>query len=105
MFKSFKTGLKYALMFMVVAASMGFVYGAFGGVVLAPMLFAITVVGIFSCMNFVIALLVAGIPLLFISILKKRAPKLVRYFAISLSFFVVYLPFFALLKVLPTKVF
>ena len=95
--RHFTKGCKYALYFMAVAAVMGFIFGAFGGVWLAPAFVAISYVGIFVVLNFSIALILALINLL-PTLFNKGSKRLMRYFTYSLAFLMVFLAYFALLK-------
>lgn len=105
MIYSLKLGIRYAMIFMLIAAAMGFIFGIFGGVILQPMLFSIVIVGIVVCMNFVISLIIVPLPMLLGKILKKKTNDIVRYFALSLGFFIVYFPVFVILRLLPFAVF
>ncbi|MEO1256344.1 MAG: hypothetical protein AAFY41_15855, partial [Bacteroidota bacterium] len=93
----FTLGIKYALYFMIVAAAMGFIFGAFGGIWLAPVFVAISYVGIFVTLNFAFAL-VLGIINLFPALFKKGSKRLARYFSFSLAFLLLFLTYFAILK-------
>jgi len=93
----FILGVKYAHYFMVASAIMGFIYGAFGGIWIAPALVAVSYVGIFVLINFVFAFVV-GVLNLITSIFGKGSKRLSRYFSFSLAFLVVFLAYFAILK-------
>jgi len=93
----FILGIKYALYFLVVSAIMGFIYGAFGGIWLAPAFVAVSYVGIFVLINFVFAF-VLGVLNLLPSIFGRGSKTLSRYFLFSLAFLVVFLAYFAILK-------
>jgi len=96
----FSLGIRYALWFIAVAAAMGVLYGLIGGVIIYPAIISVIIVGIFATINFVLSLLTV-IPMLILRLLGKRPNTLIRYFSFSLAFFLVFLPFFALVKVLP----
>jgi len=76
---------------------MGFIYGAFGGIWLAPAFVAVSYVGIFVLINFVFAF-VLGVLNLLPSIFGRGSKTLSRYFLFSLAFLVVFLAYFAILK-------
>lgn len=95
--RHFVSGLKYALYFMAVALIIGFLYGAFGGVWLAPAFVAVSYLGIYVVINFVFALLLGALNLL-PALFNKGSKRLSRYFSFSLAFFLVYLVYFAALK-------
>lgn len=99
-----KRGFKYAGMFMVVVGAMGMIYGLFGGLFITPMMFAMTLLGIFVVLNFPIALIL-GVINLFPSLFRRGSKRLQRYFALSLSFTLVFLAFFAVLKFANIEVF
>ncbi|MEM7660323.1 MAG: hypothetical protein AAF399_29730 [Bacteroidota bacterium] len=100
----FRRGLIYALYFMLIAAVMGAVYGLISGVILQPALFSVAMVGVFVSVNAVIALLLA-LPMLGFRIFGRKMVAGERYLTFSLAFLVVFLPYFAVLKVLPFAVF
>lgn len=93
----FVLGAKYALVFMLAAALMGFIYGALGGIWVAPPFVSISYVGIFVVVNFVFAL-VLGLLNLLLGIFGKGSKRLFRYFTFSLAFALVFLSYFAILK-------
>lgn len=97
-------GCKYALLFVGVSAVMGALYGLFGGRLVSPMIFAITLTGIFVVLNFIVALAVGVVNLLFI-LFNQRNNAMMRYAALSSGFLIVYLLFFAILKVTGVTVF
>ena len=57
MYKDFKYGLKYGLIFLIGAVAMGFIYGLIGGVIFQPILFSIAAVGVFSSINFIFSII------------------------------------------------
>lgn len=103
-FKLFGLGIKYALYFFGVAAIMGFVFGAIGGVWLAPAFVAVSYLGIFVLINFFFAF-VLGMLNFFPAIFGKGSKMLNRYFTFSLAFLVVFLAYFALLKLSNVTIF
>ncbi|PWJ43222.1 hypothetical protein BC781_102771 [Sediminitomix flava] len=100
----YKLGLKYGLIFMLIAASMGFLYGLLSGVILQPMFFAVVIVGVFVSINFSISL-VSIIPWIIMRLSRKKAHLLQRYISISLAFFTVFFPIFIFLKLFPINIF
>jgi hypothetical protein len=101
---NFINGTKYALFFVAVGASMGFLYGIWSGIVYGPMVFAISLTGIFVVLNFPFALILFILNL-FPAMFRKASPQLNRYFIYSLAFLLVYLIFFLLFKFLGLKPF
>ena len=104
MYNQVLLGIKYALIFLFFALLMGFIYGFFAGILFETALVALTFVGLFSVINFMVALLCL-IPLVYFRFRKKNTKQLVRYISISLGFAIVYLPFFVLLKYIPYRLF
>tara|TARA_B100000686_G_C16383956_1_gene758955 strand:+ start:264 stop:581 length:318 start_codon:yes stop_codon:yes gene_type:complete len=99
-YKDFKYGLKYGLIFLIGAVAMGFIYGLIGGVIFQPILFSIAAVGIFSSINFIFSVvsLFVGLALY---IVGKNPAVICKYFTISFAFMLVYLIFFLIVKLLP----
>lgn len=100
----FYRGLKYSLLFVAVGAAMGAIYGLFGGRVISPMVFSITLTGIFVVLNFFIAL-VLGILNFFPALFRRGSASIARYFALSSAFLVIYLLFFAFFRLAEVEVF
>lgn len=99
-----RLGLRYAALFALIAAAFGFFYGLVAGIVLQPAVFAILFTGTLASLNFAVALLcllvhLSGLPF------GKGSRLLVRYVGLSLGFFLVYLSFFGLLKLLHPAIF
>lgn len=88
----FKKGFKYALMLLAAAFLSGALYGVISGIVLQPGFFAVLYAGISITVNFVIALLVTIIVLIFLAPFKKGGRSVYKYFSISLAFLLVFLP-------------
>ena len=97
-------GAKYALIFILAGAFMGFCYGVWSGIVVAPMVFAISLTGVFVVLNFPFALILFLLNL-FPTLFKKGSAHLNRYFVFSLVFLLVYSLFFLLFKLLQLKPF
>ena len=89
---------------MGIAAIMGALYGLFGGLFLKPALVSVMIVGIFVAINFVFALL-SVLPNVIVQFLRKKEVRLTRYFTFSLAFFLVFFPYFVLLKLVPVTLF
>lgn len=103
-FKYLKRGVYYAAIFLLVAGIMGVVYGLFGGVVVGPFFFGITMLSIFVLLNFIVAFIIGVFNMLF-AIFKAQSNQLVRYFALSTGFMAVVLLFFAAFKLVSPQVF
>ena len=101
---NFILGFKYALLFLLISAVMGLIYGAFGGRLISPMFVGITYVGIFVILNFFVALIL-GVVNLIPSAFGKGSTQLSKYFTMSFSFFIVFFSFFLLLKLSGLQVF
>lgn len=102
---NFKAGFRYALWFVLVGLVMGALYGLLSGVIIQPAVFAVTYTTFFVVMNFVVALLVYVINVLFLSPFRKGSRAIVRYFAISLAFVLVFVCSYWLLLNTGMKVF
>lgn len=89
---NFSKGLKYALYFLAFSFIAGALYGIISGVILPPAIFAVLYTGISICVNFIIALLVFIFNLLFFMPFKRSKKSVVKYFALSLAFVIVFLP-------------
>lgn len=100
MIVSLKNGLRYALIFLLVSAAMGLVYGLFGGILWQSALFSVTTVGLFAVINFAVACLVA-VPLVPYRAWRGGAAWFVRYFGYSLAFVLVFFPVFVFIELLP----
>ena len=94
------SGIKYALIFMLVAAVMGVLYGLISGVIIKPALFSITLLGVFVSVNLLFAI-IAMVPFLVMKIAKRQTTKISRYIGLSFGFFTVFFPFFILLRFTP----
>ena len=92
-----KLGFKYALLFILVAFVMGIIYGALGGVFLAPAFAFVSLVGVFVILNFPIAAIALLINIL-LHPFKKSSLRTYRYFTFSFCFLVVFGFFFLIMK-------
>lgn len=98
-------GFRYACWFVLISAVMGVLYGLFSGIVLQPAVFAIVYTAVFVMLNFVVALPVWCFNLVFLMPFRKGSRGIQRYFALSLSFAIVFLICYLLLMNTGIKVF
>ncbi|MDF2456743.1 MAG: PepSY protein [Cytophagaceae bacterium] len=87
--QNLRKGFQYALWFVGVGTLMGALYGLIAGIVLQPAAFMLAFLCVLVSANFVIALLTFIVHLI-LAIFKKGSRSLIRYFALSLSFFLVF---------------
>lgn len=99
-----KAGIRYALYFLGIGFMMGAIYGAFGGLVFQPALFASSLIGIFCLMNFPISVLALLVNLL-MAIFSKSSRPIYRYAGLSLGFALVYLLYFYALHLAHINIF
>ncbi|MCD0488419.1 PepSY domain-containing protein [Pedobacter sp. MC2016-14] len=92
-----KIGFRYAALILVMSTIMAGLYGLAAGIVLQPMVFAIAFSTILVIMNFIFAVLFMLLNLLFFIPFKKGKRNVLKYFALSLSFLLVYLVAYMLL--------
>jgi len=100
----FKNGIRYALVVLGAALFCGAFYGLISGIVFAPAFFMAYYIAIIAVVNFIIAMIcfiVRLIGLLF----KKQGKMLLRYFAYSLAFILVFVPLIVVLNVFEVKIF
>jgi len=88
----FKKGIRYALLLLVAAFVAGALYGLISGIIIQPALFAVLYTGICIIVNFIIALLVFIVNLLFFAPFKRSKRNTFKYFSLSLAFVLVFLP-------------
>jgi hypothetical protein len=100
----FAIGFKYAVIFWVVAGLMGVIYGLFGLMIWSPAIFSISLVGVFVILNFPFALIAFVINLFFLPF-SKSSKVILRYFAYSVSFLVVFGLHFVAFKILDLRPF
>ena len=86
-----KKGFGYAGIVLPLTALTGALYGLFAGIVIQPMVFAVAFTCILVALNFICALLAEIFNVLFLLPFKRGSVRLTRYFALSFSFFVVFL--------------
>lgn len=94
---SLKKGFRYAFWVVLSSIAIGALYGLPSGIVIQPAVFAIAFTCLLVVINFVVALPVWGINLLFFAPFQKGSRGIIRYFAWSFSFLVVYLTCYLLL--------
>ena len=83
---------------------MGALYGLFGGRLISPVIFAVTLTGIFVVLNFIVSSVVGVINLL-CTLFNQGNHNMTRYAALSSGFLIIYLLFFATMKVAGVTVF
>ncbi|MGN6490745.1 MAG: PepSY-associated TM helix domain-containing protein [Agriterribacter sp.] len=89
-FQTVAKGLRYAGWVLLVSAVSGSLYGVFSGIVIRPAVFAIAFTTILVVLNFIVALLTFLLNGLFMAPFKKGSRAIVKYFALSLSFIIVF---------------
>lgn len=92
-----KKGFRYACWVVLSSIAIGALYGLPSGIVVQPVVFAIAFTCLLVVVNFVVALPVWGINLIFFAPFKKGSRGIIRYFAWSFSFLIVYLTCYLLL--------
>lgn len=100
-----KKGFRYAFWVVLSSIAIGALYGLPSGIVIQPAVFAIAFTCLLVIINFVVALPVWGINLLFFAPFKKGSRGIIRYFAWSFSFLIVYLVCYLLLMNTGLKLF
>lgn len=91
-FKSnLKSGFKYAGIVWPLTALSGALYGLISGIIIQPAVFAIAFSCVLVSLNFVCAALAEIFNVLFLLPFKKGSSAVTRYFALSLSFFIVFI--------------
>lgn len=83
-------GFRYALWLLLISVVSGALYGVFSGIVIRPAVFAIAFTAILVVMNFIVAFLFFLINILFMAPFKKGSRRIIKYFALSLSFMIVF---------------
>ncbi|WP_276480150.1 PepSY-associated TM helix domain-containing protein [Paraflavitalea pollutisoli] len=100
-----KKGVVYASWFVLIGAVMGALYGVFSGIVIEPAVFTVVFTAIFVTANFVVALISLLFYTLFLLPFKRNGRPVLKYFALSLSFFLVFLVAYSLLMNTGMKIF
>lgn len=97
-------GMRYALFFMVIGFFMGALYGVFAGLIMVPGMFAVSIIGLFCILNFLVALPVLTGNLLFL-IFKRASQPVFLYTGLSTGFAVVFFAFFYIIHLLDLSIF
>lgn len=100
-----KKGVVYAGWFVLIGAVMGALYGVFSGIVIEPAVFTVIFTAIFVTANFVVALVSLLFYTIFLLPFRRNGRPVLKYFALSLSFFLVFLVAFSLLMNTGMKMF
>lgn len=100
----FTNGLKYAVVILLGALLSGALYGLISARVLAPALFMAYYIAIMVVINFTVATVALLIHIMG-RIFKTKSTILIKYFAYSLAFLMVFLPLIILLNVFKLQVF
>lgn len=100
-----KKGFRYAFWVVLSSIAIGALYGLPSGILIQPAVFAVTFTCLLVVINFVVALPVWGMNLIFFAPFKKGSRGIIRYFAWSLSFLIVYLICYLLLMNTGLKIF
>lgn len=92
-----KKGFKYAAWLVVLGLLMGALYGLIRGIVIQPAVFTLMFATVLVVLNFVIALIVWILNTSLLAPFRKASRGVIRYFALSLSFVVVFMGVYLLL--------
>lgn len=92
-----KCSFKYALWTLLITAVMGALYGILSGIVIQPAVFGIAFTTVLVVLNFLVALLCIVFNIIFLVPFKKGSRLVVKYFSLSLGFFVVFFVCYQLL--------
>lgn len=90
-------GFRYAFWVLLTSALSGSLYGLLSGIVIRPAVFAVAFTCLLVVINFIVAFLALTINVLFMAPLKKGSRSIIRYFALSLSFAIVFTAAYLLL--------
>lgn len=101
----FRKGAWYAVLLLVAAFVSGALYGLVSGIIIQPALFAVLYTGICVIVNFIIALLVFIVNLLFLAPFKRSKRNTFKYFSLSLALVLVFLPVIIAIATLIRNVF
>lgn len=99
-----KKGLLYASVLLVSLFMCGFLYGLISGIVIPPAVFLIYYVAIMVLINFIIAL-ICFIVYLIGAIFNKKKILLMKFFAYSLAFVIVFVPVILIINFLKLNIF
>lgn len=101
----FKKGIRYALLLLAAAFVSGVLYGLLSGVIIQPALFSVLYTGICIIVNFIVALLVLMVNLIFLAPFKISKRNIFKYFSFSLAFVLIFLPVIIAIAKLSSNVF
>lgn len=100
-----KKGIVYAGWFVLLAAVMGALFGLASGIIVQPAVFSIIFTAILVVANFIVALVSILFNMIFLWPLKRASRPVVKYFALSLSFTLVFVLAYCLLINTGLKIF
>ncbi|MFT4153453.1 PepSY-associated TM helix domain-containing protein [Parafilimonas sp.] len=103
--KQLKQSFKYAVWILLICAVMGALYGVVSGIVIQPAVFTIAYTAVLIIINFLIAMLCMLFNIIFLGPFKKGSRMLVKYFALSSGFFIVFTVVYMLLMNTGLKIF
>jgi uncharacterized iron-regulated membrane protein len=92
-----KKGFIYAGWLLVIGLIMGALYGLPSGIIIQPAVFTVAFTTVLVVLNFAVALLTFIVCLLFLAPFKKMSKAVIKYFAISLSFTIVFMLIYMIL--------
>ena len=99
-----KNGLRYAGIIFLSSLMTGALYGLISGIIIPPATFVAYYVGMIVVINFIIAVVCYIIYILGL-IIRRKSRMLMKYFAYSLAFFIVFGIFILLLNIFQPPVF
>jgi len=100
----FKNGLRYALVIFASSLACGALYGLISGIIFAPSFFIAYYIGIIVAVNFIISFICFIVRLTGL-LFRKQGRMLLRYFAYSLAFVIIFIPLVVILNVFEVKIF
>lgn len=100
----FRNGIRYALVILGSSLLCGALYGMISGIVKAPAFFMAYYISMIVVVNFIISVICYIFRLIGL-IFRKQGKPLMRYFAYSLAFVMVFIPLIIIFNVFDLKVF
>lgn len=100
----FRNGIRYAFVILITSLLSGALYGLISGIVLAPAFLMAYYVSMIVVINFIISLFCYIFRLIAL-IFRKESNILIKYFAYSLAFLVVFMPLIVVLNIFNLKIF
>ncbi len=100
----FRNGLRYAVIILLCSFCSGLLYGLISGIVIAPAFFMAYYISMIVALNFAIALLCYVFRIIGL-IFNKKSKILVKYFAYSLAFALIFLPLIIILNISGLNIF